>query len=940
MQTRRYKDIGITISTIPANTVFTVETATDTLYYVNIALDDIYKTDDKGATNSQIYNGSNKIVSLWLDRDNELLYFLEWVLVGGGVGNVIAKYIDLSNDNITTIGTYDNTGADNLIDTADILLASSGLIFLIVTGADNVRIVHWGGAAWVEDDQYAGASDPPIGFATKISDTVFYFMIEDGGVEGRMMSYNHGTTTLTALTSDPNGIFPALGLRGITYDGSNIFSMVLDDSGTNTLFKFNISGNSFTELSTYNIALQLDRFNIGTVPNEFEKAFGVSNEIVYEIKPNRGGVVQLQDISALSDANIKVITDNFVINIEGDIFEFTDVSSEIDEIEYTNGIIGIPQVGFFIAHPDHQANWNKGNSIKIYDQFDILEFWGIIKDKNRDDRGFYKFDIDAFSNEIYRVQYDNDYSADDLDTKQKDIIDNACDFCYRSSSIVGTTTTFDYKYKRAIAYLFYLGRFLERQIPFIEPDGLIHTEAHDGQTKQAQFYGATHNFKDDTDGAEPTGWTIVDGTNCETTIISSLDGHRKVLQLYDNNAVDQSCFATSPTWTAVADDPLEYWVRIDTITSNRFYLTVYEGATELMIVFISTDDLRYYDGANKDIKLNCIVANTWHHIKIIPDDSANTYDVYFDGILEGNDLAYINNSTTGYTGIRFNTRGGEALTGWVDAIGRGSDPAYTVGDNSVGWELSNHWQNAHFIDIPDIRDIQPGYFEGNTGITRATVRYKDNTLSTKPTIPSSGETEEEQLKGILPLEEFGDPKIEGSTEADQIATNLHAIFSLDTVYLTLFVEGQGFMQPGRTLEIQSSDQITVAKNDYVILQYTRDPKNDRYYNIILSDNIVLPTEFKTLHDTSPKQLRTALVRSFENQANMNLGYATEDADLTFIFGRALIDSRFATMMTISNRAMSTQDQYAFGQTSSGSTYINAPTGQLIHLHINDIMKMS
>ncbi|KKL76863.1 hypothetical protein LCGC14_2040640, partial [marine sediment metagenome] len=67
---------------------------------------------------------------------------------------------------------------------------------------------------------------------------------------------------------------------------------------------------------------------------------------------------------------------------------------------------------------------------------------------------------------------------------------------------------------------------------------------------------------------------------------------------------------------------------------------------------------------------------------------------------------------------------------------------------------------------------------------------------------------------------------------------------------------------------------------------------------------------------------------------------SQNADLTWLFGRALIDSRFATMMTISNRAMSTQDQYAFGQTSSGSTYINAPTGQLIHLHINDVMKMS
>ena len=67
---------------------------------------------------------------------------------------------------------------------------------------------------------------------------------------------------------------------------------------------------------------------------------------------------------------------------------------------------------------------------------------------------------------------------------------------------------------------------------------------------------------------------------------------------------------------------------------------------------------------------------------------------------------------------------------------------------------------------------------------------------------------------------------------------------------------------------------------------------------------------------------------------------SQDADLTFIFGRTQIDSRFADMMTISHRAMSAQDNYAFGQLNDGKTYINAPTGKLIYLQINDVNKMS
>lgn len=65
-----------------------------------------------------------------------------------------------------------------------------------------------------------------------------------------------------------------------------------------------------------------------------------------------------------------------------------------------------------------------------------------------------------------------------------------------------------------------------------------------------------------------------------------------------------------------------------------------------------------------------------------------------------------------------------------------------------------------------------------------------------------------------------------------------------------------------------------------------------------------------------------------------------DEDLTFIFGRAQIDSRFADMMLISHRDMSAQDNYAFGQLNDGKTYINTPTGKLIYFNVNDVTKIS
>ena len=70
-----------------------------------------------------------------------------------------------------------------------------------------------------------------------------------------------------------------------------------------------------------------------------------------------------------------------------------------------------------------------------------------------------------------------------------------------------------------------------------------------------QMYPATYNFKDDDVGDDPSGWTIADGLDTEISVIASLDGHRKVLKFYDNEAA-AICEATTPTWTVVADNNL------------------------------------------------------------------------------------------------------------------------------------------------------------------------------------------------------------------------------------------------------------------------------------------------------------------------------------------------------------------------------------------------
>lgn len=234
------------------------------------------------------------------------------------------------------------------------------------------------------------------------------------------------------------------------------------------------------------------------------------------------------------------------------------------------------------------------------------------------------------------------------------------------------------------------------------------------------IFPATYNFKDDAVDAVPAGWTTNNGAGCTTTIIASIDGHRKVLKLADTNAATLSQI-TTPTWTAVANNSIEVLFRLDDVTGSRqFVWSIIEDATTLTSIVINNNDLQYYDGAYKDIKANGVIVDIWHHLKIIPDDSANTFDCYLDGVLEGADLTYLNGSTTGHTKISFETRIEafiEPYNCYIDALGIESDASYDIGDNRFVdfHDPYNKEEITNIIEYPTIIHRLDAYWTG--GIT-------------------------------------------------------------------------------------------------------------------------------------------------------------------------------------------------------------------------------
>ena len=350
VKTYRFKDLGIVSAKKPFNTHLWWEHTTYGLVLVDSAdQTKLFISTDKGDNWSEIDLSDNtntyKIQAGWLDG-NDL-----WLVMCDNPGNdfeVCFIELDDSNDcNPIAVSVGQDAGTVYTIDIFKI--GTDHYVCNYEERAGTEYIVIWDvDAAFVEKDNNITLINAFIngGYGLVISNVYYIAITLDtvpDPVATHLFSYTSATSTLAledqyaayrVNTTVPN-------LKGTSYDGSDIIQLILEKvaDGKNYLHDYTISTPDFTLRAEYNVALQLDRNNAGTIPNEFEKGFGIVNEIVYEIKPKRGGIIQLQNCSELSDANLIAITDNFLMNDDGDMFEFTEVSREITSISYRGGII-------------------------------------------------------------------------------------------------------------------------------------------------------------------------------------------------------------------------------------------------------------------------------------------------------------------------------------------------------------------------------------------------------------------------------------------------------------------------------------------------------------------------------------------------------------------------------------------------------------------------
>jgi hypothetical protein len=201
------------------------------------------------------------------------------------------------------------------------------------------------------------------------------------------------------------------------------------------------------------------------------------------------------------------------------------------------------------------------------------------------------------------------------------------------------------------------------------PEDKTYTEPMDG------YYLGTFGFENDKNWRVPFGWTNASAFGCGAQIISSLGGHNKVLECWDQSASGYSNIYNY--FSPQTSGAVEWWWRQS--GSGSGHVSIADGP---ILRWIYDGQLQYDDLGGISHNVKSVNPNQWYHHKIVFDCDTDTFDWYIDGILEVNDAEFrYSRSNLDY--FRFYTwHDHTGYSFYIDAVGYSWDPNYSIGENT------------------------------------------------------------------------------------------------------------------------------------------------------------------------------------------------------------------------------------------------------------------
>ncbi|MFX0155751.1 MAG: hypothetical protein ACFE9Q_14615 [Candidatus Hodarchaeota archaeon] len=218
----------------------------------------------------------------------------------------------------------------------------------------------------------------------------------------------------------------------------------------------------------------------------------------------------------------------------------------------------------------------------------------------------------------------------------------------------------------------------QSDIDITTPENKTYTKPMSG------YYPGVFGFENDIFGNVPSNWTENSGSNCSALIIDTLDGHKNILDCFDNSS--SNYFSIETAFSNQSYGTIEFWIRTTNSTAYTDIDFLISG-TQVFTLIIENDQFNYWNGSAMNYIANAY-NNLWDHIRIDFECTTGGYQglsqYHYKVSINDVDYGVINfwrNRTYINRILIKSTYPDSAYHSYFDAFGYSWDPSYNIGDN-------------------------------------------------------------------------------------------------------------------------------------------------------------------------------------------------------------------------------------------------------------------
>lgn len=367
-----YKDLGIVSAKKPVDAYRIVEKEDGMIYMIDsVDSDRLYKSDDKGDSWDLVFEEDGwEIEAIFYDYTTKYL----WIARNKAGDHPIVHY-------------FDTEDSDNKIDMDQFSSGDAGTYTILALFGSNNKIfaIHYEERAGTETFAISQVDVDPIvemrneaqgGAGALVRWTLpivvaseeCWFFAETDAPEQFAYLWQEGLPAFLDVGDLPAGYtlhtgYTRTGIAKVDSGYAETYLILTKTAtGAEYLYKFDTVLYDFAEQGLFDLLIQHDYLSQSTLQ---EKAFHTSLYKIYQFQKN---TQQLYLISVVdTDAVIIAITDNFLINDDGDMFEYTDMIYKLTDVEITHKIMDIPRAKAMTKLDD--LSFEEGMIMRFYHNY-------------------------------------------------------------------------------------------------------------------------------------------------------------------------------------------------------------------------------------------------------------------------------------------------------------------------------------------------------------------------------------------------------------------------------------------------------------------------------------------------------------------------------------------------------------------------------------------